>query len=99
MSAHAAKVAAAAVQAEKDQRLSDIRDVEGTLAPEVLAAQEEDAKLGRVPQDWILAAGTSKRIWGELYKVRPFPSAPSRPPPHVRELTRSFARRSSTRRT
>ncbi|GAA5916336.1 hypothetical protein JCM8208_005307 [Rhodotorula glutinis] len=69
VSAHAAKVAAAAVQAEKDQRLSDIRDVEGTLAPEVLAAQEEDAKLGRVPQDWILAAGTSKRIWGELYKV------------------------------
>lgn len=64
-------MAAAAVQAEKDQRLSDLRDVEGTLAPEVLAAQEADAKLGNVPQDWILSAGTSKRIWGELYKVRP----------------------------
>ncbi|BGP47357.1 GTPase required for pre-60S ribosomal subunit nuclear export and maturation [Rhodotorula kratochvilovae] len=69
VTAHSAKVAAAALQAEKDQRLSDLRDVEGTLAPEVLAAQQEEAQLGNVPQDWILAAGTSKRIWSELYKV------------------------------
>ncbi|GAA5975138.1 hypothetical protein JCM11641_004363 [Rhodosporidiobolus odoratus] len=61
--------AAAAKQAAADQRLSEIRDAEGSLAPEVLAAQEEDAALGNAPTDWILAAGTSKRIWGELYKV------------------------------
>ncbi|GAA6054380.1 hypothetical protein JCM3770_002228 [Rhodotorula araucariae] len=69
VTAHTAKVAAAALLAEKDQRLSDLRDVEGTLAPEVLAAQEAEAQLGNVPQDWILSAGTSKRIWSELYKV------------------------------
>ncbi|POY73586.1 hypothetical protein BMF94_3119 [Rhodotorula taiwanensis] len=66
---HQAKVAADAVQAEKDQRLSEIRDVEGSIAPELLAAQEEENQLSNVPQDYILAAGTSKRIWGELYKV------------------------------
>ncbi|GAA5987009.1 hypothetical protein JCM10908_000990 [Rhodotorula pacifica] len=65
---HQAKVAADAVQAEKDQRLSEIRDVEGSIAPELLAAEEEK-QLSNVPQDYILAAGTSKRIWGELYKV------------------------------
>lgn len=67
---HQAKVAADAVQAEKDQRLSEIRDVEGSIAPELLAAQEEEKQLSNVPQDYILSAGTSKRIWGELYKVR-----------------------------
>ncbi|GAA5865968.1 hypothetical protein JCM3774_005542 [Rhodotorula dairenensis] len=66
---HQAKVAADAVQAEKDQRLSEIRDVEGSIAPELLAAQEEEKQLSNVPQDYILSAGTSKRIWGELYKV------------------------------
>ncbi|GAA6012517.1 hypothetical protein JCM8202_003355 [Rhodotorula sphaerocarpa] len=66
---HQAKVAADAVQAEKDQRLSEIRDIEGSIAPELLAAQEEDKQLSNVPQDYILSAGTSKRIWGELYKV------------------------------
>ncbi|BGP15275.1 hypothetical protein JCM10213_008303 [Rhodosporidiobolus nylandii] len=63
------KDAEAAARAAADQRLSDIRDAEGSLAPEILAAQEEDAALGNAPRDWILAAGTSKRIWGELYKV------------------------------
>ena len=67
---HQAKVAADAVQAEKDQRLSEIRDVEGSIAPELLAAQEEEKQLSNVPQDYILSAGTSKRIWSELYKVR-----------------------------
>ncbi|BGP07304.1 GTPase required for pre-60S ribosomal subunit nuclear export and maturation [Rhodotorula toruloides] len=66
---HQAKVAADAVQAEKDQRLSEIRDADGSLAPEILAAQEEEKQLSNVPQDYILSAGTSKRIWGELYKV------------------------------
>ncbi|KWU47342.1 nucleolar GTP-binding protein 2 [Rhodotorula sp. JG-1b] len=66
---HQAKVAADAVQAEKDQRLSEIRDVEGSIAPELLAAQEEENQLSNVPQDYILSAGTSKRIWSELYKV------------------------------
>ncbi|GJN89603.1 hypothetical protein Rhopal_002590-T1 [Rhodotorula paludigena] len=69
VAARAASDAAAAVQAAKDQRLSDIRDIEGSLAPEVVAAQEEEKQLSNVPQDYILSAGTSKRIWGELYKV------------------------------
>jgi len=40
------------------------------MAPEELKKQEEESQLGNVQQDWILGAGTSKRIWGELYKVR-----------------------------
>jgi hypothetical protein len=68
-----AKDAEIAKQAAIDQRLSEIRDAEGSLAPELVKAEEEEAKLGNVPQDWILAAGTSKRIWGELYKVRFLP--------------------------
>ncbi|GAA6039085.1 hypothetical protein JCM8097_005312 [Rhodosporidiobolus ruineniae] len=63
------KDAETAARAAADQRLSEIRDAEGSLAPEVLAAQEADAQLGNAPQDWILGAGTSKRIWAELYKV------------------------------
>lgn len=46
-----------------------MRDTEGTMAPEELKKQEEESQLGNVQQDWILGAGTSKRIWGELYKV------------------------------
>ncbi|GAA5823150.1 hypothetical protein JCM5353_005797 [Sporobolomyces roseus] len=57
------------LQAEKDQEISDLRDTEGTMAPEELKKQEEESQLGNVQQDWILGAGTSKRIWGELYKV------------------------------
>ncbi|GAA6063740.1 hypothetical protein JCM10212_000779 [Sporobolomyces blumeae] len=69
VASHAQAVQDAQVQAEKDQAISDLRDTEGTLAPEVLRQQEEESQLGNVQQDWILGAGTSKRIWGELYKV------------------------------
>ncbi|GAA6022137.1 hypothetical protein JCM10207_000774 [Rhodosporidiobolus poonsookiae] len=69
ISTRRAKEAEAAAQAAADQRLSEIRDVEGSLAPEVIAAQEAESQLGNVPRDYILSAGTSKRIWGELYKV------------------------------
>lgn len=32
-------------------------------------AERDDAEANDAPLDYILAAGTSKRIWGELYKV------------------------------
>ncbi|GAA5933790.1 hypothetical protein JCM1841_002125 [Sporobolomyces salmonicolor] len=69
VSAHAASVQQAHAQAQKDQEISDLRDAEGSIAPEQLAREAEENMLSNVPQDWILGAGTSKRIWGELYKV------------------------------
>ncbi|GAA5882199.1 hypothetical protein JCM16303_002275 [Sporobolomyces ruberrimus] len=66
---HQQSVVDAQVQAEKDQAISDLRDTEGTVDPESLKRAEEESQLGNVQQDWILGAGTSKRIWGELYKV------------------------------
>ncbi|GAA5872151.1 hypothetical protein JCM1840_006335 [Sporobolomyces johnsonii] len=69
VSAHAASVQQAHAQAQKDQEISDLRDAEGSIAPEQLAREAEENQLSNVPQDWILGAGTSKRIWGELYKV------------------------------
>ncbi|GAA5892440.1 putative GTPase NOG2 [Sporobolomyces salmoneus] len=69
VASHAQSVQDAQVQAEKDQAISDLRDTEGTVDPESLKRQEEESQLGNVQQDWILGAGTSKRIWGELYKV------------------------------
>jgi hypothetical protein len=38
-------------------RTSEIRDVEGSIAPELLAAQEEEKQLSNVPQDYILSTG------------------------------------------
>ncbi|GAA5927214.1 putative GTPase NOG2 [Sporobolomyces koalae] len=69
VASHQKSVQDAQVQAEKDQAISDLRDTEGTIAPEELKRKEEESQLGNVQQDWILGAGTSKRIWGELYKV------------------------------
>ncbi|GAA5953366.1 hypothetical protein JCM3765_005016 [Sporobolomyces pararoseus] len=69
VASHQKSVQDAQLQAEKDQAISDLRDTEGTIDPEALKRQEEESQLGNVQQDWILGAGTSKRIWGELYKV------------------------------
>ncbi|GAA6010062.1 hypothetical protein JCM11491_005849 [Sporobolomyces phaffii] len=69
VASHQKSVVDAQLQAEKDQAISDLRDTEGTVDPESLKRQEEESQLGNVQQDWILGAGTSKRIWGELYKV------------------------------
>jgi nuclear GTP-binding protein len=44
-------------------------DTEQSRAPEDIAAELENAALNNVPRDYILSAGTSRRIWGELYKV------------------------------
>lgn len=44
-------------------------DTEQSRAPEDVAAELENAALSNVPRDYILSAGTSRRIWGELYKV------------------------------
>lgn len=44
-------------------------DTEQSVAPSAALAAAEDAALRHVPQDYILSAGTSKRIWAELYKV------------------------------
>lgn len=44
-------------------------DSEQSRAPEDVAAEIENNALNNVPRDYILSAGTSRRIWGELYKV------------------------------
>lgn len=44
-------------------------DTEQSRAPEEITAELEAAALNNVPRDYILSAGTSRRIWGELYKV------------------------------
>ncbi|KAL8283303.1 hypothetical protein RQP46_005713 [Phenoliferia psychrophenolica] len=44
-------------------------DTEQSRAPEDVAAEIEASALNNVPMDYILSAGTSRRIWGELYKV------------------------------
>ncbi|KAI5479824.1 hypothetical protein MNV49_002636 [Pseudohyphozyma bogoriensis] len=46
-----------------------LEDTEQSRAPEAVAAELAEASLNNVPQDYILSAGTSRRIWGELYKV------------------------------
>lgn len=45
-------------------------DTEQSRAPEDVAAELAAGELNNVPTDYILSAGTSRRIWGELYKVR-----------------------------
>ena len=45
-------------------------DTEQSRAPEDVAAELEASALNNVPMDYILSAGPSRRIWGELYKVR-----------------------------
>lgn len=55
---------AAAVDAEA------IIDAEQSRAPEEIQAEYELSQLNNVATDYILSAGTSRRIWGELYKVR-----------------------------
>lgn len=52
-------------------------DTEQSVDPELVAAELANAALGNVPRDYILSAGTSRRIWGELYKVRRLPSHPT----------------------
>lgn len=47
----------------------EVEDAEQSRNPEEVQAEIEAAKLGNVPRDYILSAGTSRRIWGELYKV------------------------------
>lgn len=44
-------------------------DTEQSRAPEEIQAEYEESQLNNVPRDYILSAGTSRRIWGELYKV------------------------------
>ncbi|KAM0746605.1 NGP1NT-domain-containing protein [Meredithblackwellia eburnea MCA 4105] len=46
-----------------------VLDAEQSRAPEDVAKEEADKLLNNVPMDYILSAGTSRRIWGELYKV------------------------------
>ncbi|KDE09054.1 hypothetical protein MVLG_00772 [Microbotryum lychnidis-dioicae p1A1 Lamole] len=58
----AAKVAAA-------DAILEAEDYEGSRNPEEIAAEVANNMLNDVPQDYILSAGTSRRIWGELYKV------------------------------
>lgn len=57
----------AAAAAAKDA--DAILDAEQSRAPEDVAAEIEASELNNVPRDYILSAGTSRRIWGELYKV------------------------------
>lgn len=59
----AAQVAAADALIE-----AEVDDTEESRAPELVAAEAE-AEIRNRPSDYILSAGTSRRIWGELYKV------------------------------
>ena len=61
-----ATTSAAAATAEAD---ASHADTEQSRAPEDVAAEYEASLLNNVPRDYILSAGTSRRIWGELYKV------------------------------
>lgn len=70
VTAHNASKAAAAVLAASDALLeAEAADAEGSMNPQALADQAADDLLNNRPQDYILSAGTSRRIWGELYKV------------------------------
>ena len=60
---------AAAVVAANDKKIELLYDAEESHNPEDTKAQEENDALGDRPMDYILSAGTSRRIWGELYKV------------------------------
>jgi nuclear GTP-binding protein len=68
VTAHQASKQAAASVAAADALL-EAEDTEESRAPEDVAAEEADNALNNVPMDYILSAGTSRRIWGELYKV------------------------------
>lgn len=47
----------------------DYTDLGNDEMNEQQRAERDDAEANDAPLDYILAAGTSKRIWGELYKV------------------------------
>lgn len=47
----------------------DFADLGNDEMNEQQRAERDDAEANNAPLDYILAAGTSKRIWGELYKV------------------------------
>lgn len=63
-------LAAAAAEGVLDAKLNADEDTEQSRAPEDVQAEIEEGQLNNVPRDYILSAGTSRRIWGELYKVR-----------------------------
>ncbi len=59
----------AAVVAAQDKQIELLYDAEDSVNPEDSKAQAENDALGDRPMDYILSAGTSRRIWSELYKV------------------------------
>jgi len=59
----------AAVVAAQDKQIELLYDAEDSVNPEDKKAQAENDALGDRPMDYILSAGTSRRIWSELYKV------------------------------
>lgn len=63
-----AKQLAASVAASDALIEAEAEDTEESRAPELVAAEDE-ALIRNRPSDYILSAGTSRRIWGELYKV------------------------------
>ncbi|ORY66937.1 Choline/Carnitine o-acyltransferase-domain-containing protein [Leucosporidium creatinivorum] len=68
VTAHQASKKAAATLAAADALL-EAEDTEESRAPEDVRAEAAEGQLSNVPMDYILSAGTSRRIWGELYKV------------------------------
>lgn len=70
VTAHQASKKAAATLAAADALLeAEHEDTEESRAPEDVRAEAAEGELSNVPMDYILSAGTSRRIWGELYKV------------------------------
>lgn len=63
-------LALAAAEGVLDAKLNAVEDTEQSRAPEDVQAEIDEGLLNNVPRDYILSAGTSRRIWGELYKVR-----------------------------
>lgn len=64
-----ASTSAVTLDTPLDSITGGAEDTEQSRNPEEVAAEIENAALGNVPRDYILSAGTSRRIWGELYKV------------------------------
>ena len=59
-----ASTSAVTLDTPLDSAAEGAEDTEQSRNPEEVAAEIENAALGNVPRDYILSAGTSRRIWG-----------------------------------